>query len=222
MRPIGFRATFLLAAGMLITSAAPAKASLIGVGGFSGSATVITFSELGGVTPPQGPFSIGSVTFSEASTGSGNPGWRLLSNSLGGSTSPFLTDNAGISDIRVDFTTAVNRAGLVVGIGPATYRVSAYDTSLNLLESGTVTAVNTYDGGFIGFQEAVSIGRLRVQEISGENHLVGGIDDVRFEQVGGVAAVPEPSTLVAAVVAIGFLGCKRLRRARLKTKADPA
>jgi hypothetical protein len=120
--------------------------------------------------------------FSEASTGTGGPGLRLVSFSIGGSGIPVLTDNAGITDIRVDFSTPVNRAGLIVGFGPATYLVSAYNTSLNFLESASFTAATLNAVGFIGFQEPVSIGRLRVVETSGDNHTVGAIDDVRFEQ----------------------------------------
>ncbi|MCH7961879.1 MAG: hypothetical protein IIC49_06045 [Planctomycetes bacterium] len=88
--------------------------------------------------PPPGPFTLvsseGTATFSEASTGTGSPGWRLIGGIF--NNSRILTDNAGISEITVRFDAPMQQAGMLVGIGPATYSVEFF----NGVDSvGTVT-----------------------------------------------------------------------------------
>lgn len=181
---------------------AGANADRIGLGDFSGGEDVIDFT--GFPAPPVGPFALGGVTFSENSTGSGGPGWRILNIDLNGDPmSPILTDNAGISEITLDFDTPQIRAGFFAGVGPATYRVSAFDADGNFLESAdTSTIVVTFDSEFVAFENFAGISRLVMTEPSGENGLVGAIDDVHFE-------IPEPATLT--LLAVGFLALRRRR-----------
>src|SRR4051812_15088993 len=96
---------------------APAHAGPITSVAFSGSETVIDFNgfPVGAGTPPTGPFTVGGVTFTESSTGSGAPGWRTLD--FGDAHHQVLTDNAGISHIFVDLSTAYERIGLETAIG---------------------------------------------------------------------------------------------------------
>lgn len=153
--------------------------------------------------PPPGPFSLGDATFSEASFGSGSPGWRLISVWPGFGRQ--LTDNAGISDITIAFAQPMLLAGLHVGIGNATYNVDFFSGN-TLVGSvrGTVTGV---DGNFFaGWMHAGGITRIRITEPSGENGLVGGIDDVRYD------VVPEPTTMAVLAVAGAFL-IRRRRKA---------
>lgn len=178
------------------------EGSLIGENDFSGSETLIDFD--GFPAPPVGPFTIGDVTFTEASTGSGGPGWRVLAIDFVGTPSgDILTDNAGITDITIDFATPQDRAGMFIGVGPGEYVLSAYDANGDFLESAsTGMLLDTLDAVFVGFENFAGIASLQIIEVSGENGLVGGIDNLMFE-------VPGPSSL--AVLAVFGLFSRRRR-----------
>jgi len=168
---------------------------------FSGSETVIGFETLPS-TPPPGPFSIGDVTFSEFSTGSGGPGWRLATGTgLFGTPDPQLTDNAGISLIRLDFSSPVNRVGMIVGVGPANYEVRFFNSALTLIETVPISAPQLLDGAFAGIESAELISRVEIVEVSAENGLVGGIDDVRFELVAPIGGTLVPIDTTALLLA---------------------
>jgi len=194
---------------LLAASAANfAQAGAISSGAFSGGENLIDFESF--AVPPAGPFMHMGVTFSEASSGSGSPGWRVINNLFVGG-SEVLGDNAGISDITLDFAMAFDRIGLDVGLGPATYDVSFFDTGLSLL--GTVTIgpfANSVANGFAGWEDAGGISRLQIIETSGENNRVGGLDNIRFENVN---AVPEPGTLALFGLGLAGLGVARRRKA---------
>jgi|GEM_PF-1252568 len=152
--------------------------------------------------PPAGPFTLGNATFSEASTGSGGPGWRVLGGFFNGGDT--LTDNAGISDITIDFDTPMGAAGLLVGIGPGTYEVSFYNTGGGLLGTVTGSVAGTLDNFFAGWGHGGGIGSINIIETTGDNGLVGGIDDVRYD------IVPAPGSLALLGLA-GFAGTRRRR-----------
>lgn len=152
--------------------------------------------------PPPGPFTLGNATFSEASTGSGGPGWRVLSGFFNGSDT--LTDNAGISDITIDFDTPMGAAGLLVGIGPGTYDVSFYDMGGGLLGTVSGSVVDVTESFFAGWGHAGGIGSIRILEPTGDNARVGGIDDVRYD------IVPAPGSLALLGLA-GFAAARRRR-----------
>jgi len=188
-------------------SGATAPAFPIDIIDFSGSETVIGFETLPGVPPP-GPFTLDTVTFSEFSTGSGSPGWRLL-NIIAAFPPPQLTDNAGISLIRLDFSTPVNRVGMIVGLGPADYEVRFFNNALALIETVPISFISTPTGAFVGIQSTEIISRVEIVEVSGENGSVAAIDDVRFELVSppiGGTLVPIDTTalLLAGVQSISM------------------
>ena len=159
-----------------------ASATPIDIGDFSGGETVIGFDSLLGVPSP-GPFSIGDVTFSEFSSGFGSPGWRLLTGFLG-TPDPQLTDNRGISIIRLDFSSPVNRVGMIVGIGPADYEVRFFNNALTLIETVPISIPTFSNAGFFaGIQSTELISRVEIVELTDINTRVAGIDDVRFELV---------------------------------------
>lgn len=150
--------------------------------------------------PPPGSFTLGNATFSENSTGSGGPGWRLLD----GLPTRILTDNAGISEITIDFENPVRRAGLLVGIGEATYDVSFFSPGGDLLGVVSGSVQDVADQFFAGWEDAGRIGSIVVTEPTGDNGRVGGIDDLRYDNI------PAPG----AVSLLGLAGLASLRRRR--------
>lgn len=199
------RKSFALTLLLFISSAAQATA--IGIGDFSGSENIEDFSSLGSA-PPAGPFTLGDLTFSESSSGSGGTGWRLLSCCSTPIPTDVLTDDAGISNILINFATSYLRVGLDVGFFGTSgdYDVLFFDAALNLL--GTVSGSTANTSFFAGWEDASGIAAVQVIETSGDNGFVGGIDNIRFESA--VSNVPAPATL--ALLGIGLAGIRLGRK----------
>jgi hypothetical protein len=159
------------------------------------------FDTLPPSAPPPGPFSLGIATFSESSTGTGGPGWRLITVWPG--LGRQLTDNAGISNILVSFSAPQLRVGMNVGIGNATYQVQFFNGA-SVVGTVSQAVVGTAANFFAGWQNAGGITSVRITEPTGENGLVGGIDNVRY------TTVPEPATLAA--LGLGLVALLRRRK----------
>lgn len=126
--------------------------------------------------PAPGEFTLGDLTFSEQSTGTGPGGWRLIPNGK------VLADFKGISNITIDFNASVNRVGLELGFFPpgalTSYDVSFFDPAFNLL--GT-TSLTGFGAQFAGWEDVAGIGRVNILETSGDNGRIGGIDNIYSE-----------------------------------------
>lgn len=196
----------MLIMALAFLSVAPVPAGEIGLAGFSGSESVIDFD--GFPTPAPGPFTLGPITFSEAST-IGGPGWRVLDDQFGG-PSDVLTDDASISDILLEFAAPVQRAGLVVGIGDnggtTTYEVTFYGSGLALLGSVQTSVFNELDSNFVGWEEITGITQVRILELTGNNSRVGGITDVRWElNIDPPAPLPVLGPAALGLLALGLV-----------------
>ena len=103
--------------------------------------------------------------------------------------------------------------GLDVGIGPATYKVDFFDLGLSLLGSVVVGPLGAGAAfGFAGFENLGLIKRIRITETAGFNSFVGGIDNIRFENIN-VVPLPAALPLFGTGLAImGFIGWRRKRR----------
>lgn len=187
---------------------------------FSGSETVITFNSVTQTTPvdPFGP--LNGVTFD----GAFNFGFRTLDgSSLFGASAGNALQQDGLltSNFSIDFGShVVNRAGLLLAAGSnsgqpgqGVWQVSAFDAASNLLDTATVTSLNTPlgTGTFIGFEYANNqIKTITITKSPGENFTF--IDDVRFEEITTDASVPEPASLL--LWTCGALGLSVVQRRR--------
>jgi len=173
-----FAALLLGAASIGSAVAAP-----VSVTDFTSNQKVVSMN---GVTAPAGNFSFGGISFSNA------PGpdisWRNLTAYGYG-----FTDDIGISNITLNFSAAVSKAGLDVHIGTATYAVSFFDTALNLLGTVNVALTGTSSSAFAGWESQGGIARIQIRELTGDNGSVGGFNNIRLEN--SVSAVPEPASI---------------------------
>ena len=177
----------------------------IGLGAFSGHENLITFTP--GFTTVDNfvasPVTYQSVTLTSVGTGgslndfgiknnSNESGW--FANIPGSSQGNLALDNVRRSDIYFDFSTPVNRAGLLLATAISdTWTVKAYDPGLNILGSFQVSSSGPHSV-FAGFESTSLIRRLEVLETA-DNGLATAFDDIRFE------AVPEPSTFALSMLA---------------------
>jgi hypothetical protein len=187
----------ILAAAILgMASMASAVAGEITVSSFTAAQTLVNMNNVGAAA---GDFSYGGINFSNTSSGSGGPGWRNLTQfNLG------YTDNAGISHIVLDLDNAYGKVGLDLYVD-ATYTVSFFNGA-DLLGSLT-KLVN--GSAFAGWENAGGISRIEINELNGDNSMVGGFNDIRME-ASAANAVPEPGSL--ALLGLGLAGFALSRR----------
>lgn len=169
---------------------------------FSPNANLITFTpgftSVGNLVPS--PVTIQTVTITSHGENGPDPyttwlgiqnnanesGW--FANIPGSSQGNIALDNCDQTDLLIDFSTPVSRAGLLLA-SPVSqeWTVDAYDDDLDLL--GTFEVSNTARNAvFAGYEASVDIRRLEVIEPV-SNAYVTAFDDIRFE------VVPEPESL---------------------------
>ncbi len=186
------------------------QAGRIDLSAFSGSEFVETFDGLPDAFLSN-PFTLNGITYTTIDR------WRiqlpssdLFDNIPGASLGPTLnTDDSGIfpTTITIDFSTLVNRAGLLLsGAGEgSTWDVTAYGVGLVPLETITVSQPNKDDAVFAGIERSETIVRLGIVKTAGGNGFHTFMDDIRID------SVPEPGTFTLLAAGLVGLGVFRKR-----------
>ncbi len=188
----------IVGSAILAMSGAALADGFIGMGGFSGSETVIDFNATDMTLLAHPTANIGSgITVTDSGGGTGFGGWRgnidwssFFSNIPGASLGRALADSWGASDLLYDFTGAgnPNRAGMLLSTGTATtWTVEVYGPSFNLLGTTNVTMPGASMAVFVGYEASGGIGYIRLIDV--ENGYITIMDDVRFESTGGGGSV---------------------------------
>lgn len=201
----------IVSAGVLLFGAAPmSTAAPIGLGGFSGSETVIDFDSLLSGTPITNQYSGLGVTF----IGSPFLADPFPATTVNGTMS--AANHEPINNpITALFTSLQNRVGMMFGtpIGQVTtVQIDVFLGAL-LVDSATFLSGGTLPGGnvptvFGGLEVAGGFDRVEFRSLTG--NLAFQIDDFRFEAAG--ARVPEPATLTLLVLGLAGLAASRRRR----------
>jgi len=214
-------AALLGLAGLLL--ATPANAAVIGLGDFSGSEDVETFSsatagdeaaffELGNLTientgdlaccpAPDGPTTVISGTGGSL-FGHVDPSAASFGNSI--------RDGQGQAHLWIDFDVPMQRAGLFVahaGNPAASWNVTARyaDGSSEMV---VVTQQLLGEDEFVGFEDPSGVQQIEIEKIAGAFAFYTFVDDVRSE-----IPVPEPGAAGTLATGIGLLaGLARRRR----------
>jgi hypothetical protein len=198
----------------LLTSPAT-SAAIIGIDDFSGNETLETFDSvdvsMGGVPIT----TLNGVTYTSLHGGPlfVTPGHSNRFNNIpGASLDPALEDRVPNSNIAIDFSTAVNRVGLLLSSGTrTTWALSALDDTFTSLGGVEVTMPADQDAVFAGLAFTQNIARLQISELSDSaSGSISVFDDLRYE-----AVVPLPSALWLFVSgAAGVLVVSRTKKHR--------
>ncbi|ODS32896.1 MAG: PEP-CTERM motif protein [Candidatus Scalindua rubra] len=195
-----------------------AHAVPIGIGDFSGSETVETFSP--GFAASTSPVIHNGVTYSslgsDSSLISAENNWGgFFSNIPGASQDIAFNDNVAQSLIRIDFSMPVNRVGMLLSTNlVTTWTLTAFDNSFSFLESTTATMPSISNAVFVGLEIVQNIARIEISESFNNNNQISLLDDLRFEATAA-EPIPEPTTIALLGIGLAGLGGRYFRR-RLK------
>lgn len=194
-----------------LVSVAHAAPVLIGLGGFSGSETVVTFNSIGDEELVDTQFTGLGVTFSGPVFGMTNSGDTDLYPSGGGgviaSNWRYGTFNLTPGVLVASFSSTMQRIGFYhSGNEEDDFTVTFF---LNNVETGSLLVPQTNGpAAFFGAEDTGGFDRIEIT-VPVNNNGFFAFDDVRFEAGDGV---PEPSTY--ALMAMGICGLAWLRRTR--------
>ncbi|MGD8854296.1 MAG: VPLPA-CTERM sorting domain-containing protein [Gammaproteobacteria bacterium] len=170
-----------------------AAAAVINIDDFSGNETLETFDSVDVSRGRVLVTTLNGVTYSNLGGGPlyVSPGHsNRFSNVPAASLDPALEDNMPDSNIAIDFSTRVNRVGLLLSSGTrTTWTVSALDDGLVALGAMEVTMPANQDAVFAGLFFPQNIARLQIAEVSDSaSGSISVFDDLRYE-----AVVPVPA-----------------------------
>jgi hypothetical protein len=204
-------------------------AGVIGLGGFSGSATLINFDGLtGGASLGSGDVVTNQyaglgVTFGNATATANTFLATLLpAASLPNAVFVFQGGGGSLPPLSMFFSVPVNRVGLDFGLSTDSFlTMAAYDASNTLLETlnyvgASVPGVGL--AGFAGIEESASIARLDVSYHPNSNpsqtfNYV--FDNLRFEAANSNgSATPEPAAAVLMGAGLAMIAVLRKRTRR--------
>jgi hypothetical protein len=205
-----------IGAGLVSVLAGPAAATPIqvGIGSFSGSATVIDFQSIANGASITNQYAGSGITFSGGLWGNSNPSTAgLIPGSMGKVATNFVFNCGGGSACGSTLTIDLASTALRVGFDAATNDADNLLINVDAFREGVLVSTFTVDtslsGQFFGFEDStLGIDRLMLTPTNS----VGGalvLDNVRFE--GTIAAVvPEPSA--ALLFPVGLLVAASLIR----------
>ncbi len=168
----------------------------ITLAGFSGSEHVETFSPNFG--RQNSPVTFNGVTYTSLAGGQlwsdtvwGNSGY--FANYPTASNGTALNDVVALTNLQIDFSTPVNRVGVLPAPGPTIYIMTAYDDNLAVIGSVVVT-LTEFRSVFLGLQAPVNIRRVVITEPFDSFPQIGIFDDLRYESVLAPEPLPEASS----------------------------
>jgi hypothetical protein len=174
--------------------------SPVGLGAFSGSATVIDFSTLNNDDPITTQFTgLGLTVSGGLFADVGGPSGVIFGSA---SASNFLPSNPGpapYNTIVLTFSTPMIRIGMDEISLPGNFNITT--------PGGALAYPKDLNPGFVGFEDLTgftSVTLTVTRDLDNDNAF--GIDNLRFE-----SAVPEPTSATLLGGALLLLGCARLR-----------
>lgn len=207
------RSLFVTACAVAVSAGTASADGIISIDGFSGFEDLIDFSlvDFNNLPDKNGDIGLG-VTVTNRGSGTGGPGWRpadwgsFFDNIPGSSGGAAMADNWGTSNLLFEFSSPINRVGMLLSTGTRTdYMISLFDTAGGLIDTVIASMPADTEAVFIGYEyTSGDIGSVLVFE-EVDNGQIILLDDLRFE------AVPAPGAL--AMLLVAGIGARRRRRA---------
>jgi hypothetical protein len=183
----------------------------IGLGGFSGSETVINFNSIGNEVPINNQFSGQGATFSGPLYGMTNPGDTSMFPGNGGgviaSNWRYSLGSAGGYSFDVAFNQTETRVGFYVETNDPDNTTLAVYAGTTLL--GSLLFDSKITAAFFGAEDLAGFNNITISVQHNINGFIA-IDDLRFEN-SGVNGVPEGGTtlLLLGLTASGLVAWQR-------------
>jgi hypothetical protein len=153
----------------------------IGPDAFTAGVTTETFAQNFGHAVPPVTFNGLTYTSSDPELASDSFWDEYFENVAGASGGFSLNDSLGQTNLQIDFSTPLERVGLLAS-SPVrtTFVLKAYDDNLNLIGVTTATMSDVAKAVFLGLEAGVNIRRVVITEPF-DNGQFSIIDDIRYQ-----------------------------------------